>query len=455
MDRFRELNIDQRKLFTAVYGLNGSSEVYITPDLRIHNMREALYLHLKESGYSVVFYDDKAFSYEEEPLLRFFGFNVPVEREEDRGVRRDFFKGKGPMAKSRNMAAVASRQADRDVKTSRHPSIHVETSGNQTRYIVFQSEGIFKDIFAYAKRCPTEKLAVVFVSPSTLTFDDNQRKDIINKWNDLNGDFKRNTIALRIITLYDFPTPQLFAQAFDTASDELFFLSPFKDWIHKDIGRDDKDTGKTIEGGRKDITVFYLGAPGSDEIGHILNYKRLLGDGGLPHLFGKLSWDNIVLRLWQGALSGKNKLSLISDYLDCDNLDQIIENMDNVRAIDRLNALEGIDNIRSQFALYRRALLAHRKGEGSGRFRPHMALMGSPGTGKSTVARLFGDILREDGLLPKGHFIKVSTDELIGQYIGETRPKTRAVCERARGGVLFIDEAYGLMSGKNSHGDAD
>lgn len=65
------------------------------------------------------------------------------------------------------------------------------------------------------------------------------------------------------------------------------------------------------------------------------------------------------------------------------------------------------------------------------------------------------EILQEDGLLPKGHFMKVSTDELIGQYVGETKPKTRAVCERARGGVLFIDEAYGLMSGSNNHETVD
>lgn len=454
MDRFKGLDIYRRELFTAIYGLNSSSEVYITPDLRIHNMREALYIYLKELGYSVIFYDDKAFSYEEAPLLKFFNFTARKDESVSQTIKRDFFRGKGPMSKTRNMTAIGQRDSGIDVNISHHDSIRVESSGNQKRFIVFQSEGIFKDIFAYASRSPKDKLAVVFVSPLTLTFDEEQRKVIINKWNELTGNSKRNKLALRIIALYDFASPQLFTQAFDSASDELFFLSPFKDLIRNDIGRDEKDTGKIIEG-RKDKTVFYLGAPGRDEISHMLNYKRLLTDEGLPHLFGKLKWDHIVLRLWQGALSGTNNLMFISDYMECDHLDEVIERLDTVRAIDKLNNLEGIDNIRAQFALYRKALLAHRKGSGSGRFRPHMALMGSPGTGKSTVARLFGDILREDGLLPKGHFVKVSTDELIGQYIGETRPKTRAVCERAKGGVLFIDEAYGLMSGKNSHGDVD
>ena len=70
--RLQSINIDKRGLFTAIYGLNSTSEIYITNDMRIHNVREALYLYLKGEGYTVIFYDDKAFSYEESPLLEFF-----------------------------------------------------------------------------------------------------------------------------------------------------------------------------------------------------------------------------------------------------------------------------------------------------------------------------------------------------------------------------------------------
>lgn len=455
IDRLKALDINHRELFTAIYGMNGSSEVYITKDLRVHNLREALYLYLKEEGYTTLFYDDKAFSYEEEPLLEFFNFSSEKGDSNEPTRKKDFFIGKGPMSKSRNLSNISNTSTPKSTEQSHHASIRNESSGNQRRFRVEQSEGFFKEIFAYSKRNPHKKLAVVFVTPATLKFDDDQRRVILNLWNDLKTDYRRNKLAIKIISLYDFDSAKLFTQAFDSASDELLFLSPFKDLIKKDIGQDDDNTGKIVEGGRKDKTVFFLGDPFRDEIGNMLNRRRLMTKEGLPHLFGKIEWDFITLRLWQGMASGKSNLSLICDYLDCDNLDEMIERMDTVKAIDRLNSLEGIDNIREQFALYRQALAAHRRGSGSGRFRPHMALMGSPGTGKSTVARLFGDILREDGLLPKGHFVKVSCDELIGQYIGETRPKTRAVCEKARGGILFIDEAYGLMSGKNSHGDVN
>ena len=455
VDRLKALDIDHRELFTAIYGMNVSSEVYITKDLRIHNLREALYLYLKEEGYMTIFYDDKAFSFEEAPWLDFFNFKAKKDPIANAPLKKDFFRGKGPMSKTRNLSKVEDNEKNAENEHSHHDSIRVESSGNQRRFRVDQSEGFFKEIFAYSKRNPHKKFAIVFVTPSTLKYDESQRNVILNDWNDLKTDYHRNNLAIKIITLYDFDSPKLFAQAFDTASDELFFLSPFKELIRKDMEQEDDHTGNPIEGGRKDKTVFFLGGPYRDEIGNMLNRRRLLDPKGLPHLFGKLEWDFITLRLWQGNTSGKSNLSYIYEFLNCDNLDEIIEKMDTVKAIDRLNALEGIDNIRQQFSLYRQALAAHRRGSGSGRFRPHMALMGSPGTGKSTVARLFGDILREDGLLPKGHFVKVSCDELIGQYIGETRPKTRAVCEKARGGVLFIDEAYGLMSGNNSHGDVN
>ena len=83
----------------------------------------------------------------------------------------------------------------------------------------------------------------------------------------------------------------------------------------------------------------------------------------------------------------------------------------------------------------------------------HMRFVGNPGTGKTTVARIVGKILKEKGILRVGNFYEFAGRDLCGRYIGETAPKTAAICRDAYGSVLFIDEAYSLYRGDGNDRD--
>ncbi|HWP47376.1 MAG TPA: CbbX protein [Candidatus Limnocylindrales bacterium] len=105
--------------------------------------------------------------------------------------------------------------------------------------------------------------------------------------------------------------------------------------------------------------------------------------------------------------------------------------------------------IREIAALLLVARLREQQGLSTERPTLHMSFTGRPGTGKTTVALRMAKILHHLGYVPRGHLVVATRDDLVGQYVGHTAPKTKEVLKRAMGGVLFIDEAYYLYRPEN------
>lgn len=121
-----------------------------------------------------------------------------------------------------------------------------------------------------------------------------------------------------------------------------------------------------------------------------------------------------------------------------------------------LNKLVGLENVKAKvndlIAFQTVQMLREKQGLHNQKGTMHLAFTGNPGTGKTTVARIVGRIYKQIGLLSKGHFVEVSRTDLIAGYQGQTALKVKKVIDEAKGGVLFIDEAYSIT--ENDHSDS-